>query len=46
MIRARLIVNPGAGVDKAAPLLPLINQKLRTIVEWCDECMERLEKRR
>jgi diacylglycerol kinase (ATP) len=34
--RARLIVNPGAGTDRAASLLPLINERLRAFVDTLD----------
>jgi diacylglycerol kinase (ATP) len=35
-MRARLIANPKSGTDRAAGLLPLINDKLRTIVDDLD----------
>jgi diacylglycerol kinase (ATP) len=35
-MRARLIANPGAGTDRAPVLLPLINEKLRTVFEDLD----------
>ena len=36
MKRARLVVNPGAGTDRAVPLLPRINAGLRALVEELD----------
>ena len=35
-MRARLIANPKSGADRAALLLPLINERLRTIVDELD----------
>jgi diacylglycerol kinase (ATP) len=35
-MRARLIANPGAGTDRAAALLPLANERLRTIAGTLD----------
>ena len=36
MTRARLIVNPDAGTDRATSLLPLVNARLRSLVEEVD----------
>lgn len=36
MKRARLIVNPAAGADRAGALLPLMNERLRSIVTELD----------
>ena len=38
-MRARLIVNPASGADRAPQLLPLINERLRTIVTDLDITM-------
>jgi diacylglycerol kinase (ATP) len=35
-VRARLIVNPKSGTDRAPVLLPLINERLRTVVTELD----------
>jgi diacylglycerol kinase (ATP) len=35
-MRARLIANPKSGTDRAPELLPLINERLRTIVDDLD----------
>ena len=35
-MRARLIANPKSGTDRAAGLLPLINERLRTVVDDLD----------
>jgi diacylglycerol kinase (ATP) len=35
-MRARLIVNPQSGADRALTLLPLINERLRTLVDDLD----------
>lgn len=35
-MRARLIVNPQSGADRAPTLLPLINERLRTLVDDID----------
>jgi diacylglycerol kinase (ATP) len=35
-VRARLIANPTAGADRAAPLLPVINERLRELVPDLD----------
>lgn len=38
-MRARLIVNPRSGADRAPALLPLVNERLRTIVDDLDITM-------
>jgi diacylglycerol kinase (ATP) len=35
-VRARLVVNPKSGTDRAPALLPLVNERLRTIVSDLD----------